>query len=166
MKTMYKELIETAKEIVNQANMLRLKYAPDFSGHVSYCCYFSQNEDEFFKIKSLAEQVGTLAKSTNTGPVFVVPDITTDAGILRVFKVRKPDPTRPEKGDADFGLDDYVSFKFECLDKPGFKLIERADFEMIELVDPEFEVRAYFSNPPVEEHAGIREALADSAERK
>ena len=30
---------------------------------------------------------------------------------------------------------------------------------MIELMDPNFDVRAYFSHPPVEEHPGIKERL-------
>jgi hypothetical protein len=41
------------------------------------------------------------------------------------------------------------------LSKEGFKLIEREDFEMIELMDSEFNVRAYFSNPPLDERLKV-----------
>ena len=38
----------------------------------------------------------------------------------------------------------------------NIKLIVRENFEMIELFDPEFNVRAYFSNPPLDEQFGIK----------
>jgi hypothetical protein len=89
----------------------------------------------------------------------VIPNITTPAGILRVLKIRKPDPTRTERGDADFSINNYHEFKNHVLSRPGFSLIRRPKTEMIELIDNNFDVRAYFSYPPVETHDGIKEAL-------
>lgn len=156
-----KSFVEVARIIVDTANSLKRKHAPQYAGHVSYCCYFSQSEESFEKLNKSVAAVGRLAKDTKTGPVYVVPRIDTVAGPLRVFKVRKVDPSRKELGDADFALQDYESFKRENIGRPGFKLIEREEFEMIELVDPEFNARAYFSNPPIEEHQGIKQALME-----
>lgn len=73
-----------------------------------------------------------------------------------LLKIRKPDPTRPERGDADFTLRDYNSFKEKYLkDAEHFKLIDRGNFEMIELKDPKFDVRSYFSNIPLTVQLGI-----------
>jgi hypothetical protein len=71
------------------------------------------------------------------------------------LKIRKPDQTRPERGDADFAVKNYEEFKNSCLTKPGFGVIERDTFEMIELMDSSFDVRVYFSSPPVEVQLGL-----------
>jgi hypothetical protein len=145
--------------VVQQANELRLRHVPEYDAHVSYCAIFCQGDAQFKSINAAASSVGTLANDTSTGPVYVIPAIETAIGPLKILKVRKPDPTRPEKGDADFAITKYPAFKAANIGRPGFKLIEREHFEMIELVDPEFDVRAYFSHPPVEEHPGIKEIL-------
>lgn len=149
----------TVRTIVEQANTLRLKHAAEFEGAVSYCCMFSQSQKQFEHFVTIAKSVGKIATITNTGPVFIVPAVETAAGVLRVFKVRSIDQTRKELGDADFSLTKYSDFKARYLGTEGFKLITRSEFEMIELTDSTFNVRAYFSNPPVEMHSGIREAL-------
>ncbi len=35
-------------------------------------------------------------------------------------------------------------------------MIVRKNFEMVELADPQFDVRVYFSNPPMNKQFGIR----------
>lgn len=56
--------------------------------------------------------------------------------------------------------EEYSEYKWvdikEYLDKPGFKLIERPDMEMIELADSNYDVLAYFSNPTLGEVLGIK----------
>lgn len=51
---------------------------------------------------------------------------------------------------ADFTVSDYQAFKNKCISQNHFKLIAREKFEMIELMDSEFNVRAYFSHPPLD----------------
>lgn len=153
------DIKDTMKQIVQSANELRLHHVPNYEAHVSYCAYFSQNEEDFTLVNETIQSMGTIAHDTKTGPVYIVSPIETVAGSLKIIKVRKPDQTRPERGDADFAIKNYKAFKTENIDKPGFKLIEREYFEMIELMDENYNVRAYFSNPPVEQHPGIREKL-------
>ncbi len=86
-------------------------------------------------------------RDTSTGPLFKIAPLQTVAGPLQLLKIRKPDPTRTERGDADFTVSDYPTFKAKYLQRPGFRLIERPEMEMVELVDLTFNVRAYFSNP-------------------
>jgi hypothetical protein len=103
----------------------------------------------------LAEKIGKLIKDTPTGPLFNITPLDTKAGKLKLVKIRLPDETRLERGDADFTVRDYSAFKKDCLTKPGFKLISRDSSEMIELMDPNFNVRAYFSNPPLDRQLGL-----------
>jgi uncharacterized SAM-binding protein YcdF (DUF218 family) len=145
--------------IVEASNQLRLRYAPQYQAHISYCAIFCQNDQQFRTLSDVARKVGKVVDETETGPVFIIPPIQTEIGPLRIVKIRLPDKTRPEMGDADFGLADYRIFKADNLEKPGFKLIVRENFEMMELVDSALNVRAYFSHPPVEEHPRIKKAL-------
>jgi hypothetical protein len=93
------------------------------------------------------------------GPVFKVEAISTKAGDLRILKIRKPDLNRKERGDADFTLTNYLKFKKENLDKLGFKLIPREDFEMIEFDPQNGSPLVYFSNPTLAETLGLSHLL-------
>lgn len=99
--------------------------------------------------------MGKEIKVTPTGSIFQIVPISTVAEPLRVVKIRIPDETRTERGDADFNAPDYAGFKSAVLSMPGFALIPRADCEMIELMEPGADVRAYFSDPPVEIQLGL-----------
>ncbi len=71
-----------------------------------------------------------------------------------MLKIRFPDSTRTERGDADFTISNFFEFENIYLSKPGFKKIQKPDFYMIELMD--FDVRAYFSNPPLDEQLNLK----------
>ena len=60
------------------------------------------------------------------------------------------------RGDADFTVSDYPTFKKTYLGTPGFAILEKPNMEMIELSDPAFNVLAYFSNPPLGKVLNIR----------
>ena len=95
----------------------------------------------------VAGQLGSVVQETAMGPVFLIPALITVAGILRLLKIRRPDPKRPERGDADFTIVNYNLFKNKYLGKPGFSIIKRAEMEMIELNDQSYDVLAYYSYP-------------------
>lgn len=141
-----KTLIQT---IVTEASKLRDARTTEHGAPVNYACVFSQSEQEYKTLLAVAGQLGRVAQEAAMGPVFYTEPMNTVAGSLRLVKIRKPDPKRTERGDADFTVTDYPTFKKIYLQKPGFKLIEREDFEMIELADPAFNALAYFSNPPL-----------------
>jgi hypothetical protein len=88
--------------------------------------------------------------------IFHIKPIETVAGKLRLLKIRTPDITRVERGDADFTINEYDKFKRAFLNKKGFKFIQRENFEMIELMDDKYDVRAYFSNPTQEQLLGVK----------
>ncbi|RJO60519.1 hypothetical protein C4544_04930 [candidate division WS5 bacterium] len=144
------ELQELAKDIVKHACELKDKHTDQKDAPVHYCCIFSQSDDEYGDLLSAANKIGKVIEETPTGPLFQIELIETVSGSLQILKIRTPDPTRPERGDADFAAKNYEEFKEKYLSEPGFNMIERDTLEMIEIMDSAFNVRAYFSNPPVE----------------
>ncbi|UCG95026.1 MAG: hypothetical protein JSV92_03195 [archaeon] len=150
-----KDLKIFVQEIVEKANKLKDKYTSEKNAPVNYACIFCQSDDQYDDLLETISQVGKIVKKTPTGPVFHIEPIETVGGKLQVLKLRKPDKTRPEMGDADFTVSNYSEFKEKYLSQKGFELIVREDFEMIELLDPNSDVRAYFSNPTLIKQLGI-----------
>ncbi len=143
-------LIQLVEKIVKKANNLKNKHTSEKNAPVNYACIFAQSEEQYNNLIMIAKEIGNVIKETPTGLLFHIQPLKTVSGNLKLLKIRKPDPTRPEFGDADFTVGNYPEFKNKCLSKTGFKLILRENFEMIELVDSKFNVRVYFSNPPLD----------------
>ncbi len=141
------ELKQLTKGVVAEARQLNSAHTYEKEAPVNYACIFAQSAAEYMELINAARQMGPVADDTATGPVFHIARLSTAAGVLRLLKIRRPDPKRPERGDADFTVADYAAFKREYLGRPGFGLIERPHMEMLELIDPSFNVLAYYSNP-------------------
>lgn len=149
------ELEALVKDIVRQAKRLKDKYTQEQNAPVNYSAVFCRTQNEYGELVKVAKGMGRVVDDTPTGPVFQIKTISTVSGELKLLKIRAPDQTRPERGDADFTVRDYGLLKAACLRRPEFKLIERENFEMIELSTNSFNVRAYFSNPPLDKQLGI-----------
>jgi len=141
------ELKTLVRDIVADALRLSAAHTSEQKAPVNYACVFTHSTAEYEEMVKVARQLGPVAQETPTGPVFHIAPLSTAAGTLRLLKIRRPDPKRPERGDADFTVADYDSFKNTHLGKPGFSLIKRTNMEMIELIDPSYDVIAYYSHP-------------------
>ena len=150
------DLTKLVQNIVEQAYNLKNKHTSEINAPVNYACIFSHNKEEYNELLEVVQTIGKVVKETSTGLLFQIPPIKTIAGNLKLLKIRIPDSTRPERGDADFTVTTYSDFKKKYLPKQEFKLIKRENFEMIELMDREFNVRTYFSNPPLDEQLSIK----------
>lgn len=75
--------------------------------------------------------------------------------MLKLVKIRRPDPLRKERGDADFNTN-YPEFKRKYQHKPQFELVDRGNFEMLRLSDPKFDTMACFSNIPLSESLNLK----------
>jgi hypothetical protein len=149
MKT--EDLKALAQKIVSEARQLIAAHTDQPDAPVNYACVFSQSPDEYEELLEVTRQFGPIVEETAMGPVFHITAISTEAGPLRLLKIRRPDSKRPERGDADFTVSDYANFKETYLDKPGFGIIKRENMEMLELIDPAFNVLAYYSHPTLAE---------------
>ena len=144
------------KDIVEKTTALKSKYIGDQNTPVNYACIFSQSKNEYDELVEVTREIGNVIKETSTGLLFQIEPLQTVSGVLKLLKIRLPDSTRPERGDADFTVSNFPEFEKKYLTKTYFKLIKREDFVMIELMDSEFDVRAYFSNPPLDEQLNIK----------
>jgi len=152
----YEKLETLIKDIVEQSTTLKNKHTTEKAAPVNYVCIFTHSQNEYDTLSKIVKERGKVVDdSTPSGPILQIPPIQTVSGAVQLLKIRKHDADHPDRGDADFTVADYNKFKATYLSKPGFKLIERNGFEMIELIDPEFEVRAYFSNPPLDKELGL-----------
>ena len=146
------EFIDLITEIVKNAKALKDKYTEEKDAPVNYVCIFCQSEKEFDFLQKTALSLGDILDQTYSGPLILLhTPIKTVSGNVRIIKIRKPDPQRPCRGDADFTVKNFEEFKKQVLDKKYFSLIKRPKFEMIELYVPGENVRVYFSNPTLEE---------------
>lgn len=149
------EMIKLVVSLVNDACELKNRHTKEKDAVVNYACIFPHTDDEYSMYYKIAAEIGKVVKETATGDLFLVDSIPTVSGDLKLVKVRKPDPTRTERGDADFTVENYDVFKEENIGKEGFKLIERPSMEMIELMEDGADVRVYFSNPPLDKQLGL-----------
>jgi len=149
----FKKLVQ---KVVKKSNDLKDKYTSEKNAKVNYACIFCQSNEQYGDFINIVKRIGKIIKETPTGPLFQIFPLETVAGKLQILKIRKPDVTRTELGDADFTVSDYSKFKKKCLSEKGFKLISREKMEMIELIGSGFDVRTYFSNPPLDKQLGIK----------
>ena len=129
-----KDLKDRVKIIVEKATALKNKHIDDKNAPVNYACIFSQSEEEYNELVEATREIGNVVKETPTGLIFHIEPLQTIAGTLKLLKIRIPDLTHPELGDADFTVSNFPEFKKKHLSKTGFKLIKRDKFVMIELL--------------------------------
>jgi len=154
MKT--KDLKIRVKDIVEKATVLKDKHIDEKNTSVNYACIFSQNKKEFDELLAVAKKIGKVVKETPTGLLFHIEPLKTISGVLKLLRIRIPDHTRPELGYVDFTVSNFPKFEKKYLSKKEFKLIKKEHFVMIELMDSDFDVRAYFSNPPLDVQLDIQ----------
>jgi len=150
-------LKKLVREIVEDARRLSLAYTGAGNAPVNYACVFAQSEEEYEELIEVARQMGPIVQETAMGPVFRTAPLETVAGPLELLKIRRPDPKRRQRGDADFTVADYEKFKKTYWGRPGFGIIKRPEMEMIELIDPAYNAIAYFSHPTLAQVMKIKQ---------
>ena len=125
--------------IVNQALQAIISNTDEKDLPIDYLGIFSEDDAEFIDLERLVSTLGKPGDKTaiQSGTTFLLDEpLHTQAGPLRVIKVRKPDQTRPQRGAPDFLVEDYQSFKEKYLlagQNPNCSLMVRKNYEMLEL---------------------------------
>ncbi|MEK6901088.1 MAG: hypothetical protein AABX37_01985 [Nanoarchaeota archaeon] len=145
-----------ARDIVKKATYLKDKYTDQKEAPVIYVAIFCQNDDEFEEFTKIVKTFSSVINETPTGFHYKIPPLNTVSGPFQILKLRVPDKTRPERGDADYNVKNFEEFKKKHLPLKSFKLIKRKNHEMIELMEPGADVRVYFSNPHIDELLGVK----------
>lgn len=153
---MQADLEEIVIYIVDKSFNLKNKFTDAKNAPVEFACIFCQSEDEYQNLDRLVGERGNVVQETPSGKTYLLDRaIQTKAGPLKLLKIRKPDPARKERGDADFNTS-YVEFKEKYSNDPKFELIKRDTFEMFRLSDPKFDVMSCFSSVPMSKDLGIK----------
>lgn len=149
------DLKETVGYIAEKSRELKDKYTNEPNAPIEFACIFCQNDAEYEEYSRQIKPLGKSVQDTSTGYTYLLEEpVKTKSGPLRLVKVRKPDPQRKEKGDADFNTD-YRKLKETYLGKPNFELIVQGDFEMMRIFDTDFDVMTCFYNTPLSKILGI-----------
>ncbi len=144
------KIFEIVNYIVGECNKILAAHTDQGGAPVNYVAIFAHSDIEYRNLLKQIEKFGKVAIETPTGSIFKLDDaIQTQAGDLSILKIRKPDATRPQRGDIDYTLADYQSFKEKYLGQENFSLIVRPNFEMLELNIPGSDVLLYFSSIPI-----------------
>lgn len=108
----------------------------------------------------LCDLLNTMGESVgeNNGPrVKLFEPIQVAGNTIAYLRIRTPDDEHPQVGCNDFEVEDYAVFKLAYLDAypQNLRLIVRADYELIEFFDPEYDVLAYVLSDPSRSTKGL-----------
>ena len=150
------ELGELVDYVAKQGTLAILENTDEQNVSIDYVAIFAKDTDEFENMLCCAESLGSEVdkKMLKTGHTFLLREpLETTAGNVSYLKIRKPDPTRTQRGAPDFTIPNYQEFKKKYLKSSGnFTLMVREDYEMIELKG--IDVLVYIKNKPFEDSIG------------
>jgi hypothetical protein len=149
------DLRTVVNQIVSKSVELKNKYTEEKTAPVEFACIFCQTDEEYKKFTDEVKELGKVVEDTPTGFTYLLSEpLQTIAGPLSLVKIRMPEKSRKERGDADFNTN-YSEFKNKYLNQPNFELIKRDNFEMLRLSEPGNNVMVCFSNTPKSKLFGI-----------
>lgn len=153
---------EKLQEIINYIAQQGLKTIKENTSNeqqaaLDYLAIFSKDEDECKGIDRVLEPIGEDVDKevSKTGRTFkLFEPLTTPVGPIYLLKVRRPDPTRPQRGAPDFRVPSYDQFKEKYLKDGGnMTLMIRSAYEMIEIKG--VDVLVYIPSHPLSERLEV-----------
>lgn len=105
---------------------------------------FSHSQAEYDNLIKVLSGMGKPYNYNNGPRVELYEPVAVEENHITHLRIRKPDSERPQVECNDFETD-YYAFKKERLVKHqnNLRLVKRAEYEMIEFYDPDFDVLAY-----------------------
>jgi hypothetical protein len=145
------ELIEKIKDIQKGITKVKDKYISEKNLILDYITIFSHSKEEYDELTKTAKEIGEKIDEHN-GFVFKLKNyIRFNNGILKIFRIRKPDINRPQKGCGDFKVDNYKNFKRKYLKIKNFLLFKGEGFEFLGIHDLSEDYLVYFPDKPLSE---------------
>ena len=139
-----KELINIIEYIVKQWIIAVKSNTEETDYSLDYVAINSRTNEEYFRFIEIFNNIGKIIKSELTWETYILHNPIEILWFkLGLLKIRKVDPTRPQRWYPDFKVN-YKKFKEKYIKSSNFALIIREDFEMIEL--KWIDVLVYFPN--------------------
>ena len=149
-------LTEIVNHIVDKGNEMVTGSFPHEHFVLDFVAIFTKDENEKNSLEHEINNLGSIVHTTSTGNIYrLTSPLETSAGKVFLIQLRNPDSTRPQRGEPDFRGKDYEQFKHKYGQLPGMRLIERPEYEMLELRDPQSDVLVYFPNKPLGLELGV-----------
>ncbi len=143
-------------EIVESANVLIQQYIPEELA-LDYVDIFPTSEKEGIELINELEKAGKKICRSHIGQVYLLDTpIKTQYGLLKLVRVRAYDKERNQRGAPDFKVKNYDQFKAKCRGKDYFNLIDRTDYEMLELNIEGSNVLVYFPSELLSDSLGLK----------
>jgi len=138
-----KELTETVRYIASETSKMAKKIVGK-SFSIKSLTVFAHSQSEFELLTEILAKIGKQYDYNNGPRVELYEPIEVGENRITHLRIRKPDIERPQVGSNDFETN-YKTFKKDYLSQhpDNIILIERPEYEMIELRDKEFDVLAY-----------------------
>ncbi|MBI4116124.1 hypothetical protein HY449_00085 [Candidatus Pacearchaeota archaeon] len=150
-----RQLIEEIKDTQRGITKVKDKYVSEENLELNYITIFSHDQNEFEELTKTAEKIGEKISKHN-GPIFKLKkNLKFDNGTLKIFRIRKPDTERPQKGCGDFKVSNYKKFKDKYLQKNNFLLFKGNGYEFLGIHDLKEDYLVYFPDKPLTEEFGI-----------
>lgn len=152
------KLQEIVNYVVNQGlKAIKVNTANELVA-LDYLAIFSKDENEYKDLDSVIEPLGREVDKevSKTGRTFkLFKPLETPVGLLYLLKIRRPDPTRPQRGAPDFRVPSYDHIKEKYLKDGGnMALMIRSAYEMIEIKG--VDVLVYIPSHPLSERLKIK----------
>lgn len=107
---------------------------------------FSATEEEHDLVRDYLLRIGEKSKLSHGSTTYVTPKNTKEVNgyRIKILGVRAPDITRTERGYVDFPVGNYSEINQELGSNPFVhEIVSGRGRKMLEIVHPEFDVRAY-----------------------
>jgi hypothetical protein len=147
----YSSLLQTIHYIVQKTIELKNTYLDEKDLPIDFLTIFTHSVEEFKQYDKLLRSLGKIVYEHN-GPTFLLhKPIQISTGLLKILRIRTPDPERPQVGCDDFRVKNYATFKEKYLNKNPEHIIfiKRPDLEMFEIRDSQFDVLTYIPDIPL-----------------
>lgn len=104
-------ILKKLRDIAENLIKLKNKYLEEKNLPIDYLTIFTHSGSEFKNLKKAASKLGKVV-AENNGPAYLLnKPITIPTGQLKIFRIRKPDPERPQVGCGDFEVKNFEEFK-------------------------------------------------------
>jgi len=138
------ESLETAWEYIARLSGPLAQAVFGRSLPIDTLCIFAQSEEEHDFVLGAIKALGPISRFTHESTTYVDVNMEVGGQVIKFLGVRKPDPTRPQVGYADYPIPDYQALLANIADYPDAEQIMSGRGQsLVELRHPDFDILEY-----------------------